>query len=256
MISRRCWFDCAGPRRVSQGRVRAACSELGLSSLVALDKTDSFVVTQPMVPLVDQWLVQGMEEVQATVEPSPDVNLGNSVSTAPHAASDPANSEVWRRKLDEMDGHPVAALSPTPDLRRVQTRRERRLDCEGLLCRLGLGQEAKELAPGAEGSRFSCLLHFVGVEKQDLFGKLWNEEAGERGLPGTVRTCNQDRFRHGWSMTARSVSLSGRGNEGRRSGVRGARAGDPGRHRRSPSPDRRRRPLLAPSPRRGSRASS
>ena len=84
---------------------------------VVVDKAESSLITEPMIPLVYKWFVDLAKEPQTPFKPAPYISLRNSVSTRSNAQGDPPYRIVRRREFYEMEGSAIAEVSPLSQLR-------------------------------------------------------------------------------------------------------------------------------------------
>lgn len=72
-------------------------------ALVVVDKAESSLITEPMIPLVHKWFVDLLKKEQTPFEPPPYVDLWNAVPAGRDSLSNPPDGFVRRRQLYEME---------------------------------------------------------------------------------------------------------------------------------------------------------
>jgi hypothetical protein len=152
-----------------------------------------------MVRDVERLLVYLNEKPQATLEPAPNVFLGNIVPTGGNARADPRHGKIWRWKLDEVQHRPKTKLGPATQPRNVTSRCQSRLDRQGMRHKLGRVEAPEELAGRRRRRRKlrRLTLELVRVQKRDSWVKQRHELSRERRLARAIRSADHDRSRFG-----------------------------------------------------------
>ena len=168
------------------------------SSLCVLAKAKSLVVAEPMIPLVDEWLVDLLEERQASVVPASYVPLGYRVSPSRDAHRHTSHGEVLRRQLDEVEGHAVARCLPGPHPTRVHRRGQRGLDGEASAAPFRIGEPTEHLTTSRNGMREGRAfgLNLVHIQKLEARIQRRQQFPRERGLSCAIRAGDHDRLSH------------------------------------------------------------
>lgn len=116
-----------GPYNASHVARRAASRSAwslgeGCSLFVLVDKSETSVVAEPMIPLVHRGRIDLPKKRNASVKPSSHVAIGHRMPSCSDAPGHSFNREVFRRQLDEMEAHAKAKAVPAPDSPRIHHR--------------------------------------------------------------------------------------------------------------------------------------